>query len=54
VPAWSTAGEELYQSIRQVLEQVRASAYLAVNFAMVQAYWQVPALRESVVEQAIS
>jgi predicted nuclease of restriction endonuclease-like (RecB) superfamily len=35
------ANEALYQSIRQVLEQARASAYRAVNFAMVQAYWQV-------------
>ena len=31
----------LYRSIRQVLEQARATAYRAVNFTMVQAYWQV-------------
>lgn len=31
----------LYRDIRAVLEQARASAYRAVNFAMVQAYWQV-------------
>ena len=31
----------LYDAIRQVLETARQSAYKAVNFAMVQAYWQV-------------
>lgn len=31
----------LYGEIRAVLEQARSSAYRAVNFAMVQAYWQV-------------
>ena len=31
----------LYGAIRQVLESARKSAYKAVNFAMVQAYWQV-------------
>lgn len=31
----------LYRDIRMVLEHARASAYLAVNLAMVQAYWQV-------------
>jgi len=31
----------LYRDIRAVLEQARASAYRAVNFAMVQDYWQV-------------
>lgn len=31
----------LYGSIRQVLETARQSAYKAVNFAMVQAYWQI-------------
>ncbi len=31
----------LYLNIRQVLEQARAGAYRAVNFTMVQAYWQV-------------
>jgi len=33
--------EPLYLEVRAVLEQARASAYRAVNFAMVQAYWQV-------------
>ena len=32
---------DLYDSIRQVLESARQSAYKAVNFAMVQAYWQI-------------
>ena len=31
----------LYGAIRQVLEAARKSAYKAVNFAMVQAYWQI-------------
>lgn len=31
----------LYKSIREVLEQARGMAYRAVNFTMVQAYWQV-------------
>ena len=31
----------LYGAIRQVLESARKSAYKAVNFAMVQAYWQI-------------
>ena len=31
----------LYGEIRAVLEKARSSAYRAVNFAMVQAYWQV-------------
>jgi predicted nuclease of restriction endonuclease-like (RecB) superfamily len=33
--------DRLYGEIRVVLEQARASAYRAVNFAMVQAYWQI-------------
>ena len=39
--AVNTEAAVLYTSIRQVLEQARTSAYRAVNFAMVQAYWQV-------------
>ena len=31
----------LYEEIRAVLEKARTSAYRAVNFAMVQAYWQI-------------
>ena len=31
----------LYGAIRQVLETARQGAYKAVNFAMVQAYWQI-------------
>ena len=34
-------GNNLYGAIRQVLETARQSAYKAVNFAMVQAYWQI-------------
>ena len=36
-----TGAAALYLSIRQVLEQARASAYRAVNSTMVQAYWRV-------------
>ncbi len=36
-----TGTAALYRNIRQVLEQARAATYRAVNFAMVQAYWQV-------------
>jgi len=39
--AVSTGVAALYREIRAVLEQARASAYRAVNFGMVQAYWQV-------------
>ena len=35
---------KLYGAIRQVLETARRSAYKAVNFAMVQAYWQIDRL----------
>ena len=30
-----------YQSIRAILEKARGAAYRAVNFAMVQAYWEI-------------
>jgi len=33
--------DELYSRIREVLTQARGHAYKAVNFAMVQAYWQI-------------
>ena len=33
--------DRLYGEIRTVLEQARTSACRAVNFAMVQAYWQI-------------
>ena len=42
--AVSTGVATLYREIRAVLEQARASAYRAVNFAMVRAYWQVGGL----------
>ena len=31
----------LYEAVRQVLQKARQTAYKAVNFTMVQAYWQV-------------
>lgn len=33
--------DSLYDGIRSVLENARTTAYRAVNFAMVQAYWQI-------------
>lgn len=33
--------ENLYLNIREILEQARTSAYRAVNFAMVSAYWNI-------------
>jgi len=33
--------ESTYRSIKEVLEQARSQAYRAVNFAMVQAYWNI-------------
>lgn len=31
----------IYQSIREVLERARTNAYKAINFAMVEAYWEI-------------
>ena len=36
--------DSLYRQVRSVLEQARSTAYRAVNFAMVGAYWQVGGL----------
>ncbi len=36
-----STGNSLYREIRAVLEDARHSAYRAVNFAMVRAYWQI-------------
>ena len=33
--------EQVYGRIKEVLEQARTQAYRAVNFAMVQAYWNI-------------
>lgn len=33
--------ETLYSDIRDIIEQARDTAYRAVNFAMVQAYWHI-------------
>ncbi|MCL2099556.1 MAG: DUF1016 N-terminal domain-containing protein, partial [Oscillospiraceae bacterium] len=32
---------EAYQTIRTILAQARAKAYSAINFAMVEAYWEI-------------
>src|SRR3989344_1104806 len=31
----------IYETIRQIIEEARSTAYRAVNFAMVKAYWQI-------------
>lgn len=36
-----TKGNGLYDQIRSILQEARSSAYRAVNFAMVQAYWRI-------------
>lgn len=33
--------DSTYQNIKEILEKARSTAYRAVNFAMVQAYWQI-------------
>jgi predicted nuclease of restriction endonuclease-like (RecB) superfamily len=33
--------DSVYQSVKQILEEARKTAYSAVNFAMVQAYWNI-------------
>ena len=33
--------EAIYDSVKQILEEARSTAYLAVNFAMVKAYWEI-------------
>ena len=33
--------ESIYSRVRKILETARSSAYRAVNFAMVQAYWHI-------------
>ncbi len=35
------APKRAYENIRQILEKARATAYRAVNFAMVTAYWEI-------------
>jgi len=32
---------ETYQTIKEILTQARSEAYRAVNFAVVQAYWNI-------------
>ncbi len=33
--------ESIYSRVREILKSARSSAYRAVNFAMVQAYWHI-------------
>ncbi|MCL1928986.1 MAG: DUF1016 N-terminal domain-containing protein, partial [Treponema sp.] len=37
----SLSENEIYKSIRTVLDAARQKAYSAINFAMVEAYWEV-------------
>lgn len=37
----TTGVQGLYESIRKVIDNARGTAYRAVNFAMVHAYWQI-------------
>lgn len=39
-----TSYEDIYSEIKETLLLSRNQAYSAVNFAMVQAYWQIGAL----------
>jgi len=36
-----TVDQELFESVRSVLDSARGKAYAAVNFAMVEAYWNI-------------
>lgn len=36
-----TIYDDLYAEIKEILLASRRQAYVAVNFAMVQAYWQI-------------
>ena len=36
-----TSIESTYNSIKSILENARAKAYRAINFAMVEAYWNI-------------
>ena len=37
----SLENEQLYDNVKQILEAARSRAYAAVNFAMVEAYWNI-------------
>lgn len=37
----NSASNNAYENIREILEKARATAYRAVNFAMVTAYWEI-------------
>ncbi len=36
--------QDFYQGVKAILEQAGQSAYRAVNFAMVMAYWEIERL----------
>lgn len=38
---WGKNINLMYKNIQQIIEKARSTAYRAVNFAMIQAYWQV-------------
>lgn len=35
------SSEKLYNDIKRIIEEGRSNAFRAVNFAMVQTYWQI-------------
>ena len=36
-----SAIDAIYSSVKEILERARSAAYQSVNFAMVQAYWNI-------------
>ena len=36
-----SVSQGFYRNVKEILEQARQSAYRAVNFAMIMAYWEV-------------
>ena len=36
-----TKTDSIYREIKAILEEARQSAYRAINFTMVQAYWEI-------------
>ena len=40
-PTLAKSVEAVYQSVAEILEKARSTAYRAVNAAMVQAYWEI-------------
>jgi hypothetical protein len=41
ISATNALGTNIYQTIRETLVKARTKAYAAINFAMVEAYWNI-------------